>query len=177
MVRQTAWVLALVLTCATGLDAVRPGSGQARQDRTSPDKNGPDKSGADKNGAQGETANRERWKWWLYDRAELGIADQQSQQINEIFESTLPKLRAAREEMDRADAELTRVIKEHTADLATVSLLVDRVESARSHYTKVRVLMLYRMHLLLSPDQRAKLETVRARERERRERDRERRKP
>jgi Spy/CpxP family protein refolding chaperone len=107
--------------------------------------------------------DRERWKWWLYDRVELGINDQQSAAINQIFESTIPKLRETRQELDRAEEELSRTIKEHKADLAVVSGQLDRIESARSQYNKTRVLMLYRMHLLLSADQRVKLEAIRAR--------------
>ena len=99
----------------------------------------------------------------MYDRVELGINDQQSAAINQIFESTISKLRETRQELDRAEEELSRTIKEHKADLAVVSGQLDRVESARSQYNKTRVLMLYRMHLLLSADQRAKLEAIRAR--------------
>jgi hypothetical protein len=80
-----------------------------------------------------------------------------------VFETTIPQLRQAREEQDRADDELSRTAKAHQADVATISRLVDRAESARSKHAKMRVLMLYRMHLLLSADQRAKLEVLRAR--------------
>jgi len=164
MGRQTAWVLALLITCAPAAtsaahaeEQVRPAAAQqvpaARDSKDSKDK--------PQNGAKPE--DRERWKWWLYDRAELGINDQQSAAINQIFESTIPKLRETRQELDKAEDELSRTIKEHKADIAVVSGQLDRVESARSQYNKTRVLMLYRMHLLLSPDQRIKLEAIRAR--------------
>jgi Spy/CpxP family protein refolding chaperone len=166
MARHLAWVLALVLTCASAI-AASPGPDQ-RQDRPQ-GKDQKDKPVA----AASKPDDRERWKWWLYDRAELGISDQQSKDINQIFESNIPKLRETRQEMDRAEEELSRTIKEHKADIAQISLLVDRLESARSQNSKIRTLMLYRMHLLLSADQRAKLEVVRARqEAARRERDR-----
>lgn len=173
MARQIAWVLALVLTCAASEGVAQEST--ARRDR------GTASGGDAGNKAQPSSvspADRERWKWWLYDRAELGITDQQSQAINEIWESTIPKLRESRAELDRAEGELSRTIKEHKADLATISLLVDRVESARSQNNKMRVLMLYRVHLLLTPEQRTKLEALRARQdRERRDRDKDRRKP
>jgi Spy/CpxP family protein refolding chaperone len=114
--------------------------------------------------AAGQPDERERRKWWLYNRAELGITDQQSKEINTIFESTLPKLRETRQETERAEDELSRTIKEHKADLATISLLIDRVESARSQHTKLRVLMLYRIDQLLNREQRTKLEALRARQ-------------
>jgi Spy/CpxP family protein refolding chaperone len=168
MGRQTAWVLALlIITCVPGTTSAARSEQQARptgaQQAPSARDSKDNKDNKDKpqNGAKPE--DRERWKWWLYDRVELGINDPQSAAINQIFESTIPKLRETRQELDKAEDELSRTIKEHKADIAVVSGQLDRVESARSQYNKTRVLMLYRMHLLLSPDQRTKLEAIRAR--------------
>lgn len=167
MARQTIWVLALLVTCAPAgrLSAsasagqqVRPAAPAAAKDN----KDNKDKD-RDKDKAEPKPDERERWKWWLYDRAELGISDQQSKDINAIFESTLPKLRETRQELDKAEDDMARIIKEHKADLAVVSGQLDRLESARSQHNKTRTLMLYRMHLLLSPEQRTKLEALRAR--------------
>jgi len=158
MGRQTIWVLALLVTCAPTARAahdqqVRQAAPQAAA-KDAKDKDKPQPAGDD----------RERWKWWLYDRAELAITDQQSRDINSVFESTLPKLRETRHELDRAEEEMSRIIKEHKADLAVVSGQLDRLESARSQHNKTRTLMLYRMHLLLTPEQRVKLEALRARQ-------------
>lgn len=168
MARQTTWVLALLMSCApaaaAGVDAgqqPRPAGAQTPAARDAKDAKDKDSKDRQQNGAKPE--ERERWKWWLYDRAELSISDQQSTAINQIFESTIPKLRETRQELDRAEEDLSRTIKEHKADVAVVSGLLDRVEGARSFYNKTRVLMLYRMHLLLTPDQRTKLEALRAR--------------
>ena len=161
MARTTTWLLALVLTCTTA--AAAP---QRDRDRTGDAAKAQGSSSKGK--AQPASArpgeDRERWKWWLYDRAELGITDAQSAAINDIFEANIQKLREARQELDRAEQELSRTIKEHTADIATVSLLLDRVESVRSQHNKLRTLMLYRIHALLSAEQRAKLEALRARQ-------------
>ncbi len=166
MGRQTTWVLALLMSCApvaitagTAHDQARPASAQAPGAKDSRDKDTKDKP----QNAPPKPDERERRKWWLYDRGELGITDQQSTSINQIFESTIPKLRETRQELDRAEDELSRTIKEHKADIAVVSGLLDRVESARSLYNKTRVLMLYRMHLILSAEQRVKLEKLRKR--------------
>ena len=165
MARQTTWVLALLLSCVTGATAAGTAEDQARPAPKAPAaKASQDKDSKDK--AQPATPkpdDRERRKWWLYDRAELGITEQQSTTINQIFESTIPKLRETRQELDRAEEELSRTIKEHKADIAVLSGMLDRVESARSQYNKTRVLMLYRMHLILSAEQRTKLEALRAR--------------
>lgn len=162
MPRETTWVLPLLLTCVVAGNGATAGAHQTRPaatQNTARDTKG-NKDGKDKAPTPDE---RERWKWWLYDRTELGITDQQSASINAIFESTLPKLRETRQELDRAEEEMAKIIKEHKADLAVVSGQLDRLESARSLHNKTRTLMLYRMHLLLSADQRTKLEALRAR--------------
>jgi Spy/CpxP family protein refolding chaperone len=170
MARPISALLTVLLVCVTAVSAAA--GAQGRPDRAAQGKGDRDKAPA---GVQSAPNDRERWKWWLYDRAELGITDQQSRDINQIFEATLPKLRETRHEMERAEAELSRTIKEHKADLGTISLLIDRVESARSQNAKLRVMMLYRIDLLLSPEQRTKVEALRARQdAARRDRDRER---
>lgn len=160
MARPTTWLLALIVTGGPVLGASSTGAYEqdrpiqaaqgARDDKPKPVVNRP-------------SEGRERWKWWLYDREELRISDQQSAAINEIFEATIPRLREAGQELDRAEKDLSRTIKEHTADLAVVSLQLDRVENARSQHNKMRTLMLYRIHALLTAEQRVKLEAVRAR--------------
>ena len=169
MARQTTWVLALLVTCVAAGEAaavsaaqVRPSSQTGAKDAKDT-KDSKDRDGKDKPSSATKPDERERWKWWLYDRAELGINDHQSVSINAIFESTLAKLRETRQELDRAEEEMSRIIKEHKADLAVVSGQLDRLESARSLHNKTRTLMLYRMHLLLSAEQRTKLEALRAR--------------
>jgi Spy/CpxP family protein refolding chaperone len=163
MGRQTAWVLALLITCVPGATSAARSEQQARPGAAQMPAAKDSKDNKDKPQNGSTPGDRERWKWWLYDRVELAITDQQSAAINQIFESTIPKLRETRQEMDRAEEDLSRTIKEHKADIAVVSGQLDRVESARSQYNKTRVLMLYRMHLLLSPEQRTKLEAIRAR--------------
>jgi Spy/CpxP family protein refolding chaperone len=162
MGRQITWVLALLVASVAAGNGASVGAQQVRPTAT---QNGAkdNKDNKDKQSTPGKPDDRERWKWWLYDRPELGINDQQSASINAIFESTLPKLRETRKELDRAEEEMARIIKGHKADLAVVSGQIDRLESARSQHNKTRTLMLYRMHLLLSAEQRTKLEALRAR--------------
>jgi Spy/CpxP family protein refolding chaperone len=162
MGRQTTWVLALLVTGVAAGNGASLGGQQVRPTAAQNGAKDP-KENKDKPSTPGKPDDRERWKWWLYDRPELGINDQQSASINAIFESTLPKLRETREELDHAEEEMARIIKEHKADLAVVSGQLDRLESARSRHNKTRTLMLYRMHLLLSAEQRTKLEALRAR--------------
>ncbi len=104
-------------------------------------------------------------------RQEIGITDQQSVALEQIFSSSIQMLRDARKDLDALEAVLSRTIQENTADLITVSQQVDKVEAARSAYNKARTLMLYRMNLVLSAEQRAKVKAMNARYEEQRRKD------
>jgi Spy/CpxP family protein refolding chaperone len=93
-------------------------------------------------------------------RQEIGISEPQSVAIEAIFSSSIQSLRNAHKELNEIEAVLSRTIQENTADLITVSQQVDKVEAARSAYNKARTLMLYRMNLLLSPEQRVKVKAM-----------------
>lgn len=115
-------------------------------------------------------ANDERHKWWLSDkvRVEIGLSEQQSRDIEAIFQAMAPRLRAEKEELDRQEGLLAGVMKDEATDEATVTQAIGRVERARSAMSTTRTLMLFRMNRVLSEAQRVKL----AEYRERRERDR-----
>ena len=100
--------------------------------------------------------------WWKAPetRAELGISDKQSKDIDDIFQETLPALRAAKDELDKLDDAVAKLIKEGTADIAVVAQQVAQAEQARANLTTKRTVMLYRMHRLLTPEQRAKLDAM-----------------
>jgi Spy/CpxP family protein refolding chaperone len=138
------------------------------------DQRGPDgRGGSDGKNASGGRDQR-RVPWWKADdtRAELTISDKQSNDIDAIFQATLPSLRAAKEELDRLDEAVGRLIKEGTADISVVARQVGQAEQARANLTTKRTVMLYQMHRLLTPDQRIKLDAMFARrEAERRQND------
>ena len=104
-------------------------------------------------------------------RQEIGITDAQSVQIDNIFSSSIQALRDARKDLDGLESVLSRTIQENTADVFTVSQQVDKVEAARSAYNKLRTVMLYRMNLVLSPDQRIKVKAMNDRYEEQRRKD------
>jgi len=129
--------------------------------------------GTDGRGQDGKK-DEHRMPWWKAPetRADLGISDKQSKDIDDIFQATLPSLRAAKEELDKLDDAVAKLIKEGTADVAVVAKQVGQAEQARANLTTQRTVMLYRMHRLLTPEQRAKLDVIFAqREAERRKND------
>ena len=151
-------MLAVVVACtlSTGLTAASHSTSntQDRDGRQPPSQKA--QSGPDRR------QEHPRIKWWEDPkwRAEIGINDKQAAQIKEIFEPTMTQLRADRAELDRLEAKLAEVIKDERSDIGLVTQKVDRVENLRSQMQKARVLMMYRMHRVLTADQRRKLEAM-----------------
>lgn len=103
-----------------------------------------------------------KFKWWQSERfiKELGLTHDQSVRIEEVFQASWPALHAAKADLDRLEAELSQLIAEGTASEAKVLQQIDRVEASRSAMGRTRSLMLYRMHRLLTAEQRAKLKVL-----------------
>ncbi len=103
-----------------------------------------------------------KFKWWQSERfvQELGLTREQSARIDEVFQASWPALHAAKADLDRLETELSSLIADGTASEANVLQHIDRVEASRSAMGRTRSLMLYRMHRLLTADQRVKLKTL-----------------
>jgi Spy/CpxP family protein refolding chaperone len=96
--------------------------------------------------------------WWRdadFQR-ELGLSSDQVSKIENLFQATIPTLRAKKTDLDQQEDQLSRLVGAN-ADEALVTKQVDRVESIRSEMNKMRTLMLLHMRQVLTPDQRVKL--------------------
>jgi Spy/CpxP family protein refolding chaperone len=172
LARHLAWALLAAFAVAPALRAVEPAqppgppaapAGQA------------EKRPEEKQSREGRSQDPPRSKWWLHSesRKELGITDTQSAEIDKIYESTMPAQRAKWRERNRQDELVSKLLKEHVADVATVTQEVDRLEKLEAEVRTTRLVMLYRIHLVLTPEQRTKLEAfVKRREENRRRSDR-----
>jgi Spy/CpxP family protein refolding chaperone len=158
MARHLAWILtaSLAYGVPAAASSVCGHDGDAEQ--------GGQRGGQAQDNDHGKPPGRDDhrpWKFWQGDtKATLGISNQQSADIELIFQATLPKLEVAKDKIDKLEATLSQTIKDNVADLATVAQQVDRLESARADLYKTRTLMLYRMRGVLSADQRAKLQAM-----------------
>jgi Spy/CpxP family protein refolding chaperone len=162
MARHTVWLLAAMFACVAPVGADASICTPGTQDNAAPSTNRP---------SQGH--QQDRWKWWLHNRAELGISDQQSAQIDQIWESTVPSLRELRKNLETLEEGLSKTVKAYSVDVTTLGREIDKVERARAEYSKTRALMLYKIDLVLTPDQRTKVRALREkREAERRKDDR-----
>ena len=101
----------------------------------------------------------DRHKWWLSDqvKTEVGLTVQQSADLEAVFQSFLPRLRAGWEDLERVEQDVSRLMTDDTTDEARISAAIDRAEVVRASLNKTRTLMLFKMYRVLSHDQRVKL--------------------
>jgi Spy/CpxP family protein refolding chaperone len=102
-----------------------------------------------------------QWFWWKMEPT-LALSTEQSSQIENIFQEGIGQLQKQKDELDRLEAKLSRLI-ETSASEAEVTHQIDHVEAVRSTLNKTRTLMLLHMRLVLKPDQRLKLNALRDR--------------
>ncbi|OFW06799.1 MAG: hypothetical protein A3H96_14130 [Acidobacteria bacterium RIFCSPLOWO2_02_FULL_67_36] len=143
--------MALVLTCAAASPSVGASQSVPPQEQAQT----PQKE------AGAQQPQPRRWtKWWQEpkDRAELDITDQQAVRIEEIWHAAMQVQRPRWVAFEKLEAELNQVIKDASADPSIVQKQVDRVETLRAELAKNRTMMIYRMHQVLSAEQRAKLQ-------------------
>jgi len=109
-----------------------------------------------------------RFAWWRDDRYQkhLGLTSDQVSRLEAIWQTALPELRKGRDDLDRQEAELSRLI-ESNQDESVVTRQVDRVEQIRSHLNKARTMVIWHHRQLLTPEQRVKFKAMRDRDRER----------
>jgi Spy/CpxP family protein refolding chaperone len=139
MTRHLAWALAALLLISSGA-AAQPPQGQS-------DQHGRGGSGPP--------------KWWVEEksRAELGINDQQSALIEQVWQKSIPRLRELRQKLDDMEAVLSKMVRDAVNESSLIAEL-DKVEAVRAEANKARTLMLYRMNRVLSPEQREKLKAM-----------------
>ena len=165
MTSHIAWVVAVLLLVpasgrAAGLDAAceRDQAGAQRgaqpQAAGKPD-NKPDNKSENKSGERPRPK-----KWWIEPalRAELGITDQQSALVEQVWQKSAPALREGREKLNKLEEVLSKLTE--GTDEAAVIAQSETVEKLRAELNKGRTLMLYRIDRILKPDQRAKVKAM-----------------
>ncbi len=112
--------------------------------------------------AAAQETSKGRAKWWQSEkfRQELALTADQSARIEAVFQATLPDLRTAKAELDSLETALSNLVADAGTDEAQISQQIDRVVRARGTLSKLRTLMLFRMHRILSPEQRIKFKVL-----------------
>ena len=103
--------------------------------------------------------NHPRYKWWADEKAmaAAGFTAEQSAQIDRIFRETIDKTRPLREEVMQLQKTLNQTIDANIAEVAVFAKQVDKIETKRAELNKQRLVMLYGMHRVLTPEQNTKL--------------------
>ncbi len=107
-------------------------------------------------------ADAQGYKWWQSDRfkTELGLTPDQVTALEDVFQGLLPRMTAAKDIVDRLEKQLSDLIADGTASESEVVKVIDQVEGARGELGKARTLMVYRMHRILTPEQRVKVKAL-----------------
>jgi Spy/CpxP family protein refolding chaperone len=116
--------------------------------------------------AQSQPGQPPRLAWWRDEHYQkhLALTVDQVSRLEAIWQAALPDLRKGRDELDRQEAELSRLI-ETNADETAVVHQVDKVEAIRSRLNKARTMMIWHHRQLLTPEQRVKFTAMRERDR------------
>jgi len=117
-------------------------------------------------------AGAQGFKWWQSDKfkSDLALLPDQITRLEEVYQGLRPTLTAGKEELDRLESSLSKLIAAGEAPEGDVMKMVDQVEHSRAELAKSRTLMIYRMHRILTADQRAKMNALHERwEQERRQ--------
>mgnify|MGYP001564582507 CR=1 FL=1 len=120
-------------------------------------------------------ADAQGFMWWRQNefKTDLSLTADQCGKLEAVYQGLLPRMTTAKQSLDTLEKQLSAVIAEGTASEHDVMKLVDLVEGARAELGKTRTLMIYRMHQILTPEQRVKMNALHDRwEQERRKRDR-----
>ena len=156
MARYVAWAFAALLLVPVASSAkglCEKGQNPPKQAPASqPGQPAPAANGAKPDGGH-------RPKFWMDPkmRAELSITDQQSAQIEAIWKKDLQQRSESGARLDKLEKQLDQMMLDAALDETAFLAQLDKVEGARSEANKARMLMLYRINKVLSPEQRAKL--------------------
>ncbi len=105
--------------------------------------------------AAGEQGRRPH-RWWQSTdvQALLELTDEQSASLDKIYRKALPKLRESMRRLNAEERTLSQLVGDMDVEEIDVTRQIDRVEATRSELSKTRILMVFRMHRVLTQRQR-----------------------
>ena len=103
-------------------------------------------------GEQGRRPHR----WWQSAdvKALLELTEEQSATLDKIYRKALPKLRESMRRLNAEERTLSQLVGDMDVEEIDVTRQIDRVEATRSELSKTRILMVFRMHRVLTQRQR-----------------------
>ena len=106
-----------------------------------------------------EMAAKAKAKWWRNEelRGQFAITDAQSTELDRIFHSFYASLKSGTEDVDRYHKDVSKMMSEGSSSEVDVLHAIDKLEAAKASLARTRMLMLYRMYRVLTPEQREKV--------------------
>jgi Spy/CpxP family protein refolding chaperone len=100
--------------------------------------------------------------WWKTPKymQELKLTTEQSNEIEQIVQSSMGRLRGDKDDLDRAQTEFRQLMEQPHTPQRELLKAADKLEMARFLISKERTQMLVRIHSVLTPDQRRGLNTI-----------------
>jgi Spy/CpxP family protein refolding chaperone len=149
-------LLILVTLCGalgTGLAGAQGSQGSSRQGQDTRDTKSP---------GQARSSPRPPFQWWTSEQyvQELKLSAEQTAKIAKIFQESMDRLKVEKNELDRAKADFSELMKKGAATERELLRAADLVEMARYAVSKERTSLLVRIHSVLTPDQRQGLEAI-----------------
>jgi Spy/CpxP family protein refolding chaperone len=101
-------------------------------------------------------------RWWATDKykQELKLTAEQSAQLEQIVQSTMGRMKADKEDLDRAQSDFRLLMESPAASQRELLKAAERLEMARYSIAKERTTMLVRIHSVLTPEQRKGLDAI-----------------
>ena len=101
-------------------------------------------------------------RWWTSERyrQELRLTADQSAEIDRIVQGSMARLKADKEDLDRAQSDFRQLMERPNASERDLLKAAERLEIARFSISKERTTMLVRIHSVLTPDQRRTLDGI-----------------
>jgi Spy/CpxP family protein refolding chaperone len=119
-------------------------------------------------GSNDSRPSRPPFRWWTMEkyRQELKLTTDQAGQIEKIFQVSMDRLKAQKDDFDRAQSDFSQLMKKGTATERDLLRAADSLELARFKVSSERTSMLVRIHSVLTPEQRLGLQAISKRDRE-----------
>ena len=101
-------------------------------------------------------------RWWATEKykQELRLTAEQSAEIEQIVMGSFARMKADKEDLDRAQSDFRQLMERPTATQRELLKAAERLEMARYSIAKERTTMLVRIHSVLTPDQRKGLDAI-----------------
>jgi Spy/CpxP family protein refolding chaperone len=128
---------------------------------------GPDRAGAPSDGRGGRGGPGNDYKFWKDPAVvkEMALTPDQVARIDRIYEDRARRVAPVAEDLDKQRAELERLIGERTADWPVVELQAAKVTALFAKISESRIVMAYRIDMVLNAEQHKKMKAISERQR------------